>query len=59
MYEAVEGADAMMMLTEWKQFRLPSWTTLAENMRHRVIIDGRNIYNADDLESAGFTYLHI
>ena len=59
MYEAVEGADAMMMLTEWKQFRLPSWTTLAENMRHRVIIDGRNIYSADDLESAGFTYLHI
>ena len=59
MYEAVEGADAMMLLTEWKQFRLPSWTTLAENMRHRVIIDGRNIYNADDLESAGFTYLHI
>lgn len=59
MYEAVEGADAMMMLTEWKQFRLPSWSTLAEKMRRRVIIDGRNIYNADDLEEAGFTYLHI
>lgn len=59
MYEAVEGADAMMMLTEWKQFRLPSWTTLAEKMHHRLIIDGRNIYNADDLEAAGFTYLHI
>ena len=59
MYEAVEGADAMMMLTEWKQFRLPSWATLAEKMRRRLIIDGRNIYNADDLENAGFTYLHI
>ena len=59
MYEAVEGADAMMMLTEWKQFRLPSWSTLAEKMRRRVIIDGRNIYNADDLEEVGFTYLHI
>lgn len=59
MYDAVEGADAMMMLTEWKQFRLPSWATLAEKMRNRLIIDGRNIYNADDLEAAGFTYLHI
>ena len=59
MYEAVEGADALMMLTEWKQFRLPSWSTLAEKMRRRVIIDGRNIYNADDLEEVGFTYLHI
>lgn len=59
MYDAVEGADAMMMLTEWKQFRLPSWATLAEKMNRRVIIDGRNIYNADDLENLGFTYLHI
>lgn len=59
MYEAAEGADAMIMLTEWKQFRLPSWTTLAEKMKRRLIIDGRNIYNAEDLENAGFTYLHI
>ena len=59
MYQAAEGADAMMLLTEWKQFRLPSWATLAEKMHHRVIIDGRNIYNADDLEASGFTYLHI
>lgn len=59
MYEAVEGADAMALLTEWKQFRLPSWATLAEKMQRRLIVDGRNIYNADDLESQGFTYLHI
>ncbi len=59
MYEAAEGADAMMMLTEWKQFRLPSWSMLAEKMHRQLIIDGRNIYNADDLENAGFTYLHI
>ena len=59
MYQAAEGADAMMLLTEWKQFRLPSWATLAEKMHHRVIIDGRNIYNADDLEASGFSYLHI
>lgn len=59
MYDAVEGADAMVLLTEWKQFRLPSWSTLAEKMRRRLIVDGRNIYNADDLESQGFTYLHI
>ena len=59
MYEAVEGADAMTLLTEWKQFRLPSWATLAEKMHRRLIVDGRNIYNADDLEAQGFTYLHI
>ena len=59
MYEAVEGADAMTLLTEWKQFRLPSWATLAKKMHRRLIVDGRNIYNADDLEAQGFTYLHI
>ncbi len=59
MYDAVDGADAMLLLTEWKQFRLPSWQKMAIMMRHRLIVDGRNIYNADDLESAGFTYLHI
>ena len=44
------------MLTEWKQFRLPSWGVIARSMKTPVIIDGRNIYDADDMKRQGFEY---
>ena len=56
MYEAVVDADALLLLTEWKQFRLPSWAVLKKAMRRPLILDGRNIYDADELQSLGFTY---
>ncbi len=56
MYEAVLDADALLLLTEWKQFRLPAWTVLEKVMRRPLILDGRNIYDADELASLGFTY---
>jgi len=56
MYDAVLDADAMLMLTEWKQFRLPSWGVITRSMRHPVVIDGRNIYDADDLAAQGIEY---
>lgn len=59
MYEAVIDADALMMLTEWKEFRLPSLVVLKRTMRHRVVIDGRNIYDREELEEQGFTYYKI
>ena len=56
MYEAAVDADALLLLTEWKQFRLPSWAVLKKAMRRPLILDGRNIYDADELQSLGFTY---
>lgn len=56
MYDAVLDADAMLLLTEWKEFRLPTWNVIKREMRRPLIIDGRNIFDADDLEEAGFEY---
>ncbi|MCD8288034.1 MAG: UDP-glucose/GDP-mannose dehydrogenase family protein, partial [Porphyromonadaceae bacterium] len=59
MYDAVLNADALLLLTEWKQFRLPNWIAIKKLMRSPLIIDGRNIYEADELRAKGFTYLSI
>ena len=59
MYEATIDADALMMVTEWKEFRLPSFATLKRTMREYVIFDGRNIYDREEVEEAGFTYYKI
>jgi UDPglucose 6-dehydrogenase len=55
-YEAVDNADALLVVTEWKEFRLPSWTELKQRMAHPLILDGRNIYNANELAENGFIY---
>lgn len=55
-YTALAGADALMLLTEWREFRLPDWEKVKELMEHPLILDGRNIYNAKELEAAGFEY---
>lgn len=59
MYEAVSGADALVLLTEWKQFRLPDWKRIKGNMKGNLVVDGRNIYQRDELREAGFDYLRI
>lgn len=59
MYDAALGADALMLVTEWKQFRLPSFSVLAETMKTGVIVDGRNIYDREQLEEYGFIYYKI
>lgn len=56
MYDAVEDADALMMLTEWKEFRLPDWERIGKLMRNKLVLDGRNIYDKDDLNEQGFEY---
>lgn len=55
-YDCALDADALLVLTEWKQFRLPSWEVVNRTMRIPVVIDGRNIYNADEMKAAGFAY---
>ena len=59
MYDAVLNADALLLLTEWKQFRLPSWGVLKKTMKQTVILDGRNIYDKNDLQNFGFEYYCI
>ena len=56
MYDAVVDADALALLTEWKQFRLPSWGVVSRAMRGNVIVDGRNIYDEAELSEEGFIY---
>lgn len=56
MYDAANNADAVALLTEWKQFRMPSWAVIRKAMRGNLIVDGRNIYEADELADEGLRY---
>ena len=59
MYDAVLNADALLLLTEWKLFRLPSWGVVKKTMNRPVVFDGRNIYEAQEMREAGFEYFCI
>ena len=59
MYYVVDGADAVLLVTEWKQFRLPAWSVIRKIMRTPVVVDGRNIYVRGEVEAEGFRYLSI
>ena len=56
MYDAALDAEALMLVTEWKEFRLPSWAVIKKAMRTPVLLDGRNIYEKKEIEELGFTY---
>lgn len=56
MYDAVLDADAMLLLTEWKEFRLPTWAVIRKEMIRPLVIDGRNIFDIEELEENGFEY---
>lgn len=59
LYDAALDADALLLVTEWKEFRLPSWAVIKKTMRTPVLLDGRNIYEKKELEEVGFTYYCI
>lgn len=59
LYDAASGADVLALMTEWRQFRMPSWTEIRRVMKGRLVVDGRNIYNRAELEALGFTYDRI
>ena len=56
MYDAVVDADALLLLTEWKQFRLPSWEVIKRSMKYSLVIDGRNIYDVEEMNRLGVEY---
>ncbi|MBQ2029938.1 MAG: UDP-glucose 6-dehydrogenase, partial [Bacteroidaceae bacterium] len=58
-YDAVEGADALLVPTEWMQFRMPDWRKVKERMKGSLIIDGRNIYMPEEMHRMGFDYTSI
>lgn len=55
-YDAALNAEAIMVVTEWKEFRLPSWGVIKKAMKGALILDGRNIYDRQDMFEAGFVY---
>ena len=58
-YDAANESDALIVPTEWKEFRMPNWSILKKIMQHHLVIDGRNIYSKDELASFGFNYMGI
>lgn len=59
MYDAALDADALILVTEWKEFRLPSWAVLRKAMKQSLVLDGRNIYDKKEMEEQGFVYYCI
>lgn len=59
MYDAADGADVFALMTEWRQFRMPSWNVIKKVMTGNVVVDGRNIYDRQELEENGFVYTRI
>lgn len=59
MYDAADGADVFALMTEWRQFRMPSWNVIQKVMTGNVVVDGRNIYDRQELEEMGFVYTRI
>ncbi|MFN3852246.1 MAG: UDP-glucose dehydrogenase family protein [Spirosomataceae bacterium] len=58
-YEALEGADALMIMTEWPEFRTPDFEKLEKSLKNKVIFDGRNLYELKDMKEMGYTYYSI
>ena len=58
-YAALQGADALVICTEWQQFRVPDFTEMATRMRSKVIVDGRNLYQPQKLQAEGWTYFSV
>lgn len=56
MYDALDGTEALLLLTEWKQFRLPDWNEVKRRMKRHLVIDGRNIFDAVEMTGYGFEY---
>ena len=59
MYDATVDVDALLLVTEWKEFRMPSWNVLHKSMNDYIVIDGRNIYDKGELLEKGFSYYKI
>ena len=58
-YEAAENVDAILIATEWPEFRAPDFDKLSSIMKSKVIFDGRNLYDVNAMKELGFTYFSI
>ena len=58
-YAALQGADALVICTEWQQFRVPNFAEMASRMRNKIIVDGRNLYQPQKLQAEGWNYLSL
>ena len=58
-YEALPGADALLLVTEWREFRVPDWDRVKQTMKQHVVFDGRNIYSGPEMRALGFAYAGI
>lgn len=58
-YEAIEGADALMIMTEWPEFRTPDFDIMDAALKNKVIFDGRNLYELKDMRELGYTYFSV
>ena len=58
-YEAVIDADALILITEWAEFRVPNFIVMKKLMKQKVVFDGRNIYDPEEMKEHGFTYFGI
>jgi UDPglucose 6-dehydrogenase len=58
-YDAVKNADALCLITEWSEFRIPEWNKVAESLTNKVVFDGRNLYDAERMRERGFDYYGI
>ena len=59
MYDALTGADAMIVVTEWQEFKVPKFTFIEKALREKVIFDGRNIYSPEQMQEFGYVYYGI
>jgi len=55
-YEALAGADALVIVTDWNEYRHPDFRRIKESLRRPIVIDGRNLYAPEKLSALGFTY---
>ena len=58
-YDTVNDADALMLVTEWKEFRMPNWDIVKKLMKNHIVLDGRNIYDKKEMSELGFTYMGV
>jgi UDPglucose 6-dehydrogenase len=58
-YDALEGADGLLVITEWNEFRRPDFERMRQLMKHPVVFDGRNIYDPNEMRELGFTYYSV
>jgi UDPglucose 6-dehydrogenase len=58
-YEALKGADALIIATEWALFRTPDFARVGELLKEKIVFDGRNLYDLDEMERIGFSYVSV